>query len=256
MASAATTTIVQKAVADDLDQISVTLSRAFHDDPVMAFIIPDADRRRAILADMLRPFMAAFVRHDETLVTSDGVGAALWAPPGVPPVADHEAEQFGAELEQVLGIDAPRLFAVDQVMAEHHPHTPCFYLQLVGVDPDWQGHGIGSALMAPVLDRCDRAGVPAYLEATSPDNKRLYERHGFHTQTTLQVPGGHPCGPCGASRPPDLPHIPPGRSGGGRAKRSARSADPSGLALYRNKQVRSSAAASTTCSAQRVARWW
>jgi GNAT superfamily N-acetyltransferase len=186
------TTTVRKAVADDIDQISVTLSRAFHDDPVMAWIIPDADRRRAIGPSVFRVFTTAFVRHDETLVTSDGVGAALWAPPGVAPVADHEAERFGAELEQVLGIDAPRLFAVDQVMAEHHPDTPCFYLQLVGVDPDWQGHGIGSALLAPVLERCDRDRVPAYLEATSPDNKRLYERHGFHTQATLQVPGGPP----------------------------------------------------------------
>ena len=91
----------------------------------------------------------------------------------------------------MLGIDAPRLFAVDEVMAEHHPHTPCFYLQLVGVDPDWQGHGIGWRCCA-VLDRCDREGVPAYLEATSPHNRRLYERHGFHTQTTLQIPGGPP----------------------------------------------------------------
>jgi hypothetical protein len=33
--------------------------------------------------------------------------------------------------------------------------------------------------MAPVLARCDREGMRAYLDATSQRNRRLYERHGF-----------------------------------------------------------------------------
>jgi hypothetical protein len=33
--------------------------------------------------------------------------------------------------------------------------------------------------MRPVLERCDRDRVPAYLEASSPRNRALYERHGF-----------------------------------------------------------------------------
>ena len=67
-ATTATTTTVRKAVADDIDQISVTLSRAFQDDPVMAWIIPDADRRRAIGPSVFRVFTTAFVRHHETLL--------------------------------------------------------------------------------------------------------------------------------------------------------------------------------------------
>lgn len=41
-----------------------------------------------------------------------------------------------------------------------------------------QGQGIGSALMAPMLER-DREGVRAYLDATSERHKPLHERHGF-----------------------------------------------------------------------------
>jgi GNAT superfamily N-acetyltransferase len=36
----------------------------------------------------------------------------------------------------------------------------------MGVTPGWQSQGIGSALMAPMLERCDREGVRAYLDAT------------------------------------------------------------------------------------------
>ena len=184
------TSTVYTARSDDVEQVSVTLSRAFFDDPVIAWIVPDPGRRRMVLPGMFRTFASAFVRHNESLVTSDGAGAALWAPPGVPAVADHEAERFGRELEKVTGADAPRLFAVDELMAAHHPQAPCYHLQLVGVDPERQGRGVGSALLTPVLDRCDRDGVPAYLEATSLRNRRLYERHGFQTREVLQIPGG------------------------------------------------------------------
>ena len=41
------------------------------------------------------------------------------------------------------------------------------------------GPGIGTALLGPVLERCDRDGRPAYLEASSPRNRACYERNGF-----------------------------------------------------------------------------
>lgn len=36
----------------------------------------------------------------------------------------------------------------------------------------------------------DALGDAAYLEATSPDNRRLYERHGFEVTGEIVVPDG------------------------------------------------------------------
>ena len=33
--------------------------------------------------------------------------------------------------------------------------------------------------MAPILERCDRERMPAYLDATTHRNRALYERLGF-----------------------------------------------------------------------------
>ena len=60
-----------------------------------------------------------------------------------------------------------------------HPSDPHHYLMLLGVVPARQGTGVGSALLRAVLDIADAAGEPAYLEATTPQNRALYERHGF-----------------------------------------------------------------------------
>jgi hypothetical protein len=55
--------------------------------------------------------------------------------------------------------------------------------------------------MAPVLARCDREGMRAYLDATSQRNRGLYERHGFAAEEPFAPPGGRRCGRCGASQP-------------------------------------------------------
>ena len=50
---------------------------------------------------------------------------------------------------------------------------------VMGAEPQWQGQGLGTALMRPVLERCNDKEIPAYPEATSPRNRALYQRHGF-----------------------------------------------------------------------------
>ena len=49
----------------------------------------------------------------------------------------------------------------------------------IGVHPDTQGQGLGSTLMRPTLDRCDREGLPAYIEASNERSAALYARLGF-----------------------------------------------------------------------------
>jgi ribosomal protein S18 acetylase RimI-like enzyme len=82
-------------------------------------------------------------------------------------------------LEQATEEYAGPLFEFLALMDEKHPHEPHYYLFFIGTRPQWQSQGIGSALMKIVLDRADREGTPAYLEATSESNQRLYMRHGF-----------------------------------------------------------------------------
>ncbi len=77
-------------------------------------------------------------------------------------------------------------------MEYRHPREPHYYFVDIGVAPHAQGRGLGSALMRPTLDRCDREGLPAYLEASSERNAALYERLGFRVIRELRVAGSPP----------------------------------------------------------------
>jgi ribosomal-protein-alanine N-acetyltransferase len=58
--------------------------------------------------------------------------------------------------------------------AEANVHT-------IGVDPAWQGHGVGRALLRSLLARADEFAAPVYLEVRTDNTAAigLYEAHGF-----------------------------------------------------------------------------
>ena len=76
-----------------------------------------------------------------------------------------------------------------------HPPAPHYYLAVLGTDPEAQGRGVGSALMRPVLDACDRDGIPAYLESSKERNIDFYARHGFRVTEEVRMPKGPPVWP-------------------------------------------------------------
>ena len=46
--------------------------------------------------------------------------------------------------------------------------------------------------MRPILERCDRERLPAYLEATTPRNRACYERQGFRVTEEFHFPKDGP----------------------------------------------------------------
>ncbi|NMO93891.1 GNAT family N-acetyltransferase [Actinomycetospora sp. TBRC 11914] len=193
---ATTRSHVRRAAPTDAVAVGSALAAAFHDDPVFAWIWPAEEER----GDAARAFFDAVVDvlalHDDIWTTTAGVtGAALWVPYGSPPMSEERGEQFGEELAALAGPRADRALALVAAMEERHPEAPHEYLWFAGVVPVAQGRGIGSALLAPVLERADQHGRPAYLEATSERNKVFYERCGFRAGAPFSAADGPPLWP-------------------------------------------------------------
>jgi ribosomal protein S18 acetylase RimI-like enzyme len=159
--------------------VSRTLASAFHDDPVFGWCIPDATRRAAVLPRFFELCAAALLPYEESQLVGPGAAVALWVPVGRPPVPEEQAAAFEAAVADLVGEDMERFGAIMAMLDEHHPIEPNRFLWFLGVETAVQGRGLGSTLLASMLERCDREGLAAYLDATSEHNRRLYERHGF-----------------------------------------------------------------------------
>ena len=167
-----------------------TLVAAFVDDPVMTWGIPDARRRPEILRAFFEITVDVFQPYGELYITDPiSAAGAVWVPPGGQP-AGEEAEQLVALYLEATQENSERFLAAIELMDECHPQEPHDYLFFLATQPEWQGRGLGSALLREVLDRCDREGRPAYLEATNEGCRRLYQRHGFEVTAEIALPDG------------------------------------------------------------------
>lgn len=177
------------ASLEERSQVVNAMCGAFFDDRIYRWLVPDDAQRRSSAAIFYSRFVDACWPHGGVFTAAQGAGAALWLPPGKQLVPDDEAEAFVKELIDSAGDDAAseRMAQLMQLLDEYHPTDTCWYLAFMGVEPAAQGQGIGGDLLAAVLTQADRDGVPAYLEASCPDNRRLYERHGFRTVRELTV---------------------------------------------------------------------
>lgn len=77
-------------------------------------------------------------------------------------------------------------------MEKVHPAEPHWYLGLLGVDPSFQGRGLGRYLLEPVLARCDAEGLGVYLETQKPENLAFYERFGCRVRDEVSIAGAPP----------------------------------------------------------------
>jgi ribosomal protein S18 acetylase RimI-like enzyme len=183
----------------DVTELSHALGRAFYDDPVSVWSMPDDKARTA----HLRIFFAAVTRHHhlagggvEVASNESAIGAAaLWDPPG-------RWKQSGREQLMMLPsfflgfgprlTTARRLAGLLEQMKQQHPEEPHWYLAVIGSDTSVRGKGYGQALMRSRLDRVDAEHAPAYLESSKAENVPYYQRFGFEVTGEIVVPNGGP----------------------------------------------------------------
>lgn len=184
---------VRRATREEIPELATVLARAFARDPFFAYLAGDAPERSL----RMRLGWGGILRHasagmQETWTTDDRAGVAIWSPPGRRASSLVDSLRMVPALARLTGWRRLREVAAAVEHLERRREAlvpvPHWYLSALGVDPDRQRQGIGSALLAPVLLRADADGTPAYLETATAHNVLLYERHGFDVVEEVILP--------------------------------------------------------------------
>lgn len=170
---------------EHLDGTAQALARAFFDDPLQCYVFPDPAERAVRSPAHFAPVLRYGLMFGEVLTTEgEPLGGAIWLPPDAWDITPERAAAAGLDrLPEVLGEEAAgRFFSVlGAVDPYHRRDVPAehWYLMVVGVVPEARGLGLGRALIQPVMDRADSAGLPCYLETALARNVAFYEHLGF-----------------------------------------------------------------------------
>ena len=184
---------IRRVTPDEAPAVAEAITRGFHDNEIWEWLVPDAERRARLLPRYYEFLIrSAYIPRGEAWASGDLRGGALWNGPtshGLRPLEQVREALMMAR----AGVGALRRGArYDALVTKRHPKEPHYYLLTLSIDPAVQRSGQGSALMAPMVERCDSEGVPGFLETQRESNVPYYRRFGFELTERIEIPDGPP----------------------------------------------------------------
>ena len=173
------------------DQAADSLGRAFINDPTFKAIIPDITdpvERATHLADVFRGMLAIERRSGQPVfgIVDNGrvVAAALTEGVAHAGALGMITTGLGQMPRMISAIGMGGLWRglnLVSVLSNNHPKEPHLYLQILGVDPPFQGKHYGGAMLdrlkLEASVRPEIAGV--YLETATEANVAFYSSKGY-----------------------------------------------------------------------------
>ena len=175
------TTIIGDA---QVDHAIATLVLAFVTDPVARWMYDDPHQYLMHIPRLFRALGTSSFEARAAQRTSDGLGVAIWLPPG----AHGDDRPLEAVIAETIAQERQaEVTAVFERTEDYRPTEPHWYLSLIGVEALHRNKGCGAALLRHRLGQCDQEHLPAYLWSSNPLNISLSERPGFKISGTIQV---------------------------------------------------------------------
>lgn len=165
-------------------------AKAFEDDPVFCYLTPDDPKLRLQALTWLTSRAIAYcTQYNHTYTTSDLQGIAAWLPPGDFPSNPLQLLQMVLQLQLYtlplnvgwnrLGRWLNFLSATEQIHHQDMGDQPHWYLGVLVVNPVFQGQGVGSRLIQPILQRASDEGLACYVVTFTEQAVRFYQKNGF-----------------------------------------------------------------------------
>ena len=176
-----------------INSLEAVLSRAFHNEPNIAYVFPDEAARHTVLPLIFRSVVIpATQMHGEVCMTPGIDGTSLWISPGrfstFALMVRREMQAMRLKLEASCFRRWINLSGNMERVHNRLTNGPHWYLLAHGHDrSETKSLGVERLLL-----RADRDRLPCYVENFREALLPVYEEHGFQIVGAGQVPRGGP----------------------------------------------------------------
>ncbi|MBN1691793.1 MAG: GNAT family N-acetyltransferase [Dehalococcoidia bacterium] len=173
------------------------LVEAFEGDPLMDYLFPEHREQPDYLREFFRANLEYAATAGEVYAAPSGNGVSVWLLPGDdgrPVVSKQDDPRLRLKRlydeEKHRRLSRFRLY-FDELHRKLLPGS-YFYLMFLGVKKAYQGKGIGSLLVRPLLERADEKKLPCLLDTMNARDLSFYRKHGFEVMLEHRVCGDGP----------------------------------------------------------------
>lgn len=175
-----------------LNKAAIVISRAFHNDPLYAYIIPDESERKKYFPYIFKAYIWYCLHYGEVYATSAEIeGVSLWVPSEFAYITPERSWECGDEVFFYrLGKNYLERLSITSYANEVHEELlkePHIYLMTIAVDPKFQRKGFGGKLLLPILDNLDKNKLKCYLDTNKESNLLFYKKFGFKVIKEFEI---------------------------------------------------------------------
>ena len=167
----------------DIEKGAFVCAEAFKMDDLDCYFFSEKESRIVLQKKLYRFLLNS--SKDNIITTSENIeGLIIWEKPYTHGSHINISEMLmGLPLLFDFGITIVRKILKYQIFSEKLRKSiikdPYWYLNMVVVDPFYQGKGYASRLIRPTLMEAEREKESVYLETHNRNNIILYEQYGF-----------------------------------------------------------------------------
>lgn len=181
-----------------IERASQVLIEAFDRDPIFQYLGKESQVNKNALKYFCEIILRNAQRYKSAYSnTSDLKGVAAWIPPGKAEITNLQLLSMFFVLPKKCGWRRSlRNLSLLSALNKRHQQEmtePHWTLSLLGVAPIYQGQGIGSLLIQPVLKKADRECLPCYLSTFTKLGVNFYQKHGFTILWQGKLSANSPC---------------------------------------------------------------
>ncbi len=181
----------------DIKLAAEVVAKAFQEYPLSAYFEPDVAKRKKRQTGIYHMLLRSAISYGEVYAISLKMeGVAVWQlcdGGRLPGKRRFSLAKFFRFLftDKEARKRQKTFFEYYAEVRERVVPRRYWYLQILAVDPAYQGQGLARRLLEPMLARADREGLPCYLETQLEKNVALYKHFGFEVADEGIIPGSN-----------------------------------------------------------------
>lgn len=177
-----------KACIDDRQHIVNILTKAFDENKSVNYVVKQDERRIKRIENLMNYSFNVCNTFGEVWISEDKQACALILLPDQKRTSLNSILWDAQLATSVIGLNrVGPILKREALIKSHHPKEPICYLWFIGVNPDVQNRGLGSAFIKDIIQECERKNRPIYLETSVEKNLPWYKKFGFEIFQSLDL---------------------------------------------------------------------